>query len=131
MQLYHLTYDCSIVMPVDASQAGIAAYLAQFIDSRLTHVVFPSHVFSNQAQRWQIAEQEPFAILWAITKLESYVLGTDRKNLVFTDKSDLPKIIRWILRLEDYNFSVIHIPGKQKVISDCLSRLLLYDTEIS
>lgn len=128
-QLYHLTYDCPIVLEVDASQVGVGAYLAQIKDNRKTPVVFLSHVFSDQAQRWQIAEQEAYAIFWAITKLESYLLGThfclstDHKNLVFMDKSDLPKIIRWRLRLQEYDFSVIHIPGKQIVIADCLSHL--------
>ncbi len=43
-------YDCPIVLEV-----GVVAYLAQIKDNRMTPVIFLGHVFSDQAQRWQIA----------------------------------------------------------------------------
>ncbi len=57
-----LTYDCPIVLEVDASQVGVRADLAQIKDKRKIPMEFLSHVFSYQAQRWQIADQEAYAI---------------------------------------------------------------------
>ena len=37
-------------------------------------------------------------------------------------KTETPKVVRWRLRLQEYNFSIIHIPGVQNIIADTQSR---------
>ena len=33
------------------------------------------------------------------------------------------RLLNWILELNEYDFDIVHIPGRDNVISDCLSRL--------
>jgi hypothetical protein len=48
---------------------------------------------------------------------------TDHRNLVYIDESVAPKVIRWRLRLQEFDFDIIHIKGTDNVVADTLSRL--------
>jgi hypothetical protein len=53
---------------------------------------------------------------------QQFYLHTDHKNLLYILKTETPKVVRWRLRLQEYNFSVIHIPGVKNIIADTQSR---------
>jgi len=78
-----------------------------------------------------VIEKETFSAYYCILKSERYLLGhhfilqTDHRNMLYLEKSQAPKLIRWRLRLQEYLFTIEHIPGKDNVIADALSRLLL------
>jgi Chromo (CHRromatin Organisation MOdifier) domain/Integrase zinc binding domain/Integrase core domain len=52
----------------------------------------------------------------------SFFIKTDHKNLVHLLSSTVPKVIRWQLRLLEFSFIVIHLPGVDNVVADTLSR---------
>ena len=60
---------------------------------------------------------------------ESYLLGqlfglkTDHRNLVYMTEATAPMVIRWRLRLQEYNFQIVHIPGITNEAADALSRV--------
>ena len=62
-------------------------------------------------------------------KLRNYLLGqfsflqTDHRNLVYMTEATAPKVIRWRLRLQEYNFQIVHIPGITNEAADVLSRV--------
>jgi hypothetical protein len=62
-------------------------------------------------------------------KLSAYLIGrhfyvmTDHKNLIYLSTSTIPKLVRWRLRLSEFNFTIIHIPGVENVVADGLSRI--------
>jgi hypothetical protein len=95
-----------------------------------------SHKFSIQAQHWATIEQEAFAIFYSVQKLSYYLLGkdfvieTDHNNLLWMEASTVPKIIRWRIYLQTYNFKIRHISGKKNLVADWLSRLYDEDTDI-
>lgn len=126
--LHHLTYEHPIVLRTDASIEGVGAVLFQIRDGKEEPILFLSQRFSGAATRWSTIEQEAYAIFWAVMKLESYLLGhyfhieTDHRNLLYMSDATAPKVVRWRLRLQEYDFQVIHIPGKTNVIADALSR---------
>ncbi len=53
---------------------------------------------------------------------QHFYLHTDHKNLLYILKTETPKVVRWRLRLHEYNFSILHIPGVKKIIADTQSR---------
>src|SRR3546814_9218898 len=81
---------------------------------------FVSRAFTECEARWSTIEQECFAIYYAITSCEHYLRGhrfvveTDHRNLEFMAKATAPKVIRWRLRLQEYDFEVRYIPGDRK-----------------
>jgi hypothetical protein len=128
---FHLTYEHPIILRTDASERGVGAVLLQMVDGEEQPVVFVSKAFSDVATRWPTIEQEAYGVFYAITSLESYLLGheftleTDHRNLVYMDRSICPKVIRWRLRLQVYRFTVVHIPGDTNLIADQLSRAFI------
>jgi len=75
-------------------------------------------------------ELECAAVVWAIEHFHKYLGAT--KFILVTDHSALkwlrtaePKgrIGRWILKLQPYNFGIVHKPGRIHSNVDALSRL--------
>jgi hypothetical protein len=48
---------------------------------------------------------------------------TDHRNLVWIETSIVPKVIRIRLFLQTFDFVVMHIPGKDSVFANWLSRM--------
>jgi hypothetical protein len=49
---------------------------------------------------------------------------TDHANLVFINTEGSAKVKRWKLAIQEYDFDILHIPGKENVIADAFSRLV-------
>ena len=89
------------------------------------------HALSDVERRYSQTEKEALAIVWAIERLHIYLYGkqfnlfTDCKSvqLIFSNSKSRPpaRIERWNLRLQGYNFQVVHTKGSQNP-SDFLSR---------
>ncbi|GFT28455.1 transposon Tf2-8 polyprotein [Trichonephila clavipes] len=115
----------------DASSLGFGAVLLQKSDDGLFH---PIHYFSRkttvQQEKYSSYELEVLAIIEALKKFRSYLLGTKFKIITDCDafqktmhKKDLPaKIARWALMLEEFHYEVCHRPGRQMKHVDALSR---------
>ena len=77
-------------------------------------------------------DRECLEIFWGIKKFAMYLYGkpftlqTDHRSLQFlsASKFESPRIIRWALALQSYNFKLEHIKGKENVGADFLSRFI-------
>src|SRR5277367_96419 len=75
-------------------------------------------------------EKECLAVVWAVEKFRPYLEGhpvtleTDHQPLVWLHsmKKPSPKMLRWILRLEEFQLEVRYRPGRENKVADCLSR---------
>ena len=117
----------------DASPFGLSAILLQKspgMDDRRV-VAYASRSLSDVETRYSQTEKEALAIVWAIERLHLYLFGkrftliTDCKpiQLIFGNPKSRPpaRIERWNLRLQCYDFDIIHIEGNHNP-SDFLSR---------
>lgn len=120
--------DDELVLRTDASDKAIAAILQT---STGEPVSFFSRVLSSSEKNYDIVEKEALAVYWGITRSRMILLN--RKFTVITDHKPIqflfnsikvsPKILRWRLALQEYNFDVLYCPGKQNVVADCFSRI--------
>ena len=123
------------VLNVDASSTGLGAVIMQ--DGK--PVVFSSKTLIASERRYAHIERELLAIVWGAEKFHTYVyrrriiVETDHKSLGAIFKKPLnaapPRLQRMLLKLTKYDLDVRYVPGKKQVISDCLSRAPLTETE--
>ncbi len=117
----------------DASAYGLGAVLLQKSKEDWRPIAFASRSLTETEQRYAQIEKEALALTWACEKFASYVLGmrfsidTDHKPLVplLSTKhlNDLPaRVLRFRLRLDRFDYSIRHVPGKSLYTADTLSR---------
>jgi hypothetical protein len=135
--LFFVDYSIPMTLRTDASDLGIGGYLYQVVDGSIRHIQFISKAFDAVQCRWATIEQEAFAVYYCILAIAPHVMGhhfrvqTDHRNLLFLEKATAPKLIRWWLRLQEFDFVVEHIPGSTNVVADQLSRLLCCSGNVS
>ena len=107
--LTFLDYDEPILIRTDASVDGCGAVMYQIIGGVERPVAYLSKTFSPTERRYSTIEQETYAVFWAITTWSDYLLGqqftveTDHKNILWLYRSVAPKILRWRLRLQEFD----------------------------
>src|SRR5690606_6864596 len=81
--------------------------------------------------RWATIEQEAYAVYFCILKLSHFLLGhhfiveTDHRNLLYLEKATSPKLVRWRLRLQEFDFELRHVAGRDNQVADALSRCFM------
>jgi hypothetical protein len=131
--LYHPNYELDWVLKTDASDFAVGYVLIQLVKSQDNTTVqqviaFGSKKFSDPATRWSTIEKECYGVFFAVYKLQYYltmkkfILLTDHNNLLWMHTSVVPKIIRMRIFLQGFDFQMAHIPGKENVFADYLSR---------
>lgn len=120
---------------VDACSTACGAVLSQDHDGQDKPITFISKTFKKGEINKPIIEKELIAIHFAINVLRPYLYGTeftvfsDHKPLLYLYKMKNPssKLVRIRLELEEYNFNIVHIKGKDNVVADALSRISIQD----
>ena len=88
---------------------------------------------SETESRYAQIEKEGLACTWACEKFSTYILGTsftietDHKPLIpLLGTKQLhslpPRILRFRLRLDRFNYQIVHVPGKHLYTADTFSR---------
>jgi hypothetical protein len=117
----------------DASNHAIGAVLGQK-EGKESHVIYYASRTLDSAQcNYSTTEKELLAVVFALEKFRSYLLGT--KVIVFSDHAALkyllkkkdakPRLIRWILLLQEFDLEIRDKSGAENLVADHLSRLLL------
>jgi hypothetical protein len=131
LSLYYPEYDWTWILRVDASDIACGAILLQVrpSDGALLPINITSKKFSSTAQGWSTIEKEGFGCYHGIKSNDyllrgkEFILETDHNNLVWIKTSEVPKIIRWRVYMQSFNFLIRHIRGTLNTIADYLSRM--------
>lgn len=124
-------YDREFVLITDASDVGIGAVLGQeYEDGYLRPIAFWSRKLSETERNYSATEREALAVVFFVNKFRYYLLGrhfllkTDHRALqyIFKGATDNSKLARWSLRLQEFSFDTVHVPGKENLVPDYLSR---------
>ena len=134
--LFYPDYNAKFILRTDASEYGVGGILLQehVTESGVKQeqtIALCSQKFSDPATRWSTIEQEAYGIFFSVQKFAYYLRGTcftiqtDHNNLRWIEASQVPKIIRWRVYLQSFDFMIEHIAGTRNVVADALSRLLM------
>ena len=127
------------IVSADASSFGLGAVLLQKQpDMNWRPVAYHSRALTEAEQRYAQIEKEALAVTWACERFRDYLLGkqfqiqTDHKPLVpLLGSKDIdslpPRIQRFRMRLMQFHYSIVHVPGKELLTADALSRAPLKD----
>lgn len=129
-KLFWLDYssDSPIHLYTDASDYGVGAHLVQIVNGEPRTIALMSRTLTKTQRGWMVPEKEAFAIVVAFRKFgylirdTKFTLHTDHENLVYIRDGGSSKVLNWKLEVQEMNFDTVHVPGKDNVVSDYMSR---------
>ncbi|GKA21024.1 reverse transcriptase domain-containing protein, partial [Tanacetum coccineum] len=124
-------WDLPFELMCDASDFAIGAVLGQRKAKHFQPIHYASKTMSEAQAHYTTTEKELLAVVYAFEKFRSYLVMS--KSIVYTDHSALkylfakkdakPRLLRWILLLQEFDIDIRDKKGAKNLAADHLSRL--------
>ena len=129
-------WDLSFEIMCDASDYAVGAVLGQRIDKKPTAIWYASKTLAEAQMDYTTTEKELLEVVYALEKFRPYILGskiaiyTDHAALkyLFSKKEVKPRLIRWVLLLQEFYLEIRDKKGSENTVADHLSRLHISGT---
>ena len=123
-------FEKEFYLHTDASSFGLGAVLTQKFDEGEKAICYLSRSLSRQEMKLSVTEKECLAVIWSVEKLRHYLdcvrftVITDHASLLWLHRLKDPqgRLGRWQLRLQQFDYHLVHRKGKDHVVPDFLSR---------
>ena len=126
-----LNWDLPFELMCDASDYALGVVLGQRKNKQFQPIYYASRTLNDPQQNYTTTEKELLAVVFAFEKFRSYLLLS--KVIVYTDHAALkylmekkdakPRLIRWILLLQEFDVQIRDKNGVENVVADHLYRL--------
>ena len=122
--------DLPYIVDTDASDYGIGGVLSQCIEGTEHVIAYYSKSLNPAQQKYCTTRRELLAVVATLDHFKGYVWGpkftvrTDHAALVWLKnlKNIQGMLARWLAKLQQFHFDIIHRPGAQHGNADGLSR---------
>ncbi|XP_060177712.1 uncharacterized protein LOC132607635 [Lycium barbarum] len=124
-------WSLPFILMCDASDFAVGAVLGQKRDRIFHPIYYASKTLDAAQMNYTVTEKELLAVVYAFDKFRSYLVGT--KAIVYTDhttvrylfakKDAKPRLIRWVLLLQEFDIEILDRKGTENQVADHLSRL--------
>lgn len=119
------------LLTTDASNIALGAILSQGAVGKDKPIAYASRTLNKAESNYSTSEKELLAIVWAVKHFRPYLYGrhfkilTDHRPLrwLFNVREVGSRLMRWRLKLEEYDYEIIYKAGKTNVNADALSRI--------
>jgi hypothetical protein len=123
------------ILQTDASGIAIASVLC---NSDMRPVAYTSRPLNKAELNYPTIQKELLAIVWSVKYFRPYLYGrtftimTDHKPLLylFGMKDPSSRLLKFRLTLEEFDFKIVYIRGKDNVIADALSRIIITSDDL-
>lgn len=128
--LQYPDFSAPFVITSDASNYAVGAVLSQGDIGKDKPIAYASRTLNKPEGNYSTTEKELLAIIFAVKTFRPYIFGrkfkivTDHRPLVwlFNVKDPGSRLIRWRLKLEEYDYEIVYKQGRLNSNADALSR---------
>lgn len=128
--LQYPDFTKEFILTTDSSLHAIGSILSQGPIGKDLPIAYASRTLNKAESNYSTIERELLAIVWAVKHFRPYLFGrkfkivTDHKPLtwLFSIKDPGSRLVRWRLKLEEFDYEVIYKAGKNNTNADALSR---------
>lgn len=128
--LQYPDFSQPFIVTTDSSNYAVGAVLSQGEIGKDKPIAYASRTLNKQEGNYSTTEKELLAILFAVNTFRPYIYGykfkivTDHRPLtwLFNAKDPGGRLLRWRLKLEEYEYEIVYKPGRVNSNADALSR---------
>ncbi|CAG8720194.1 21995_t:CDS:2, partial [Dentiscutata erythropus] len=130
--LRYPNFERTFYLYTDTSGIELGAVLAQKDENKKEYAIaYASKSLTRPERNYAATELECYAVVWAVEYFHHYlgykpfIVVTDHAALRWLHNTTLKgRRARWILRLQLYNFTIVHRSGRVHNNADALSRIV-------
>lgn len=121
----------TFILDTDASDVGIGAVLSQEWGGHERVVAYASRALTKQERKYATTKKELLSMVMFTKHFKHYLLG--KEFVLRTDHNSLRwlhnfqglegQLARWVEQLANFQYKIVHRPGKLHANADALSRL--------